>query len=62
MRKDTAIFVVALEENKALENSRALEMFGGRLCESWAVPIKNSTRALMLLGSELVTNSPACSA
>lgn len=60
-KKGTAISAVALEKNKALENGRALEMFGGEVCKSWAVPIQNSTGALILLDSELVTNSSACS-
>jgi len=33
-REETAIFVVTLEENKALEPGRVLEIFGGELCNS----------------------------
>lgn len=41
MRRETAILVVALEEDKALENGRTLEMFVGKLCKIYAVQIKN---------------------
>lgn len=61
MRRETAILAVALEEDKALENGWTLEMFAGELCKSYAVQIKYSTGAPMLLGSELVINSSACS-
>lgn len=60
MGRETAILVVALEEDKTLENGKILEMFVGQLYKSYAVQIKNSTGALILLGSELVTNSSAC--
>lgn len=58
---ETAILVVTVKEDKALENGRTLEMFVGELCKSCAVHIRSSTGALMLLGSELVTNSCASS-
>lgn len=62
MRTDTTVFAIALEKNKVLKNGRALEMFGGELCNSWVVPIKNLTGALTLLGSEVGTNTSVCSA
>lgn len=60
MGRETVILVVALKEDNTLENGRTLETFVEERYKSYAVQIKNSTGALMLLSSELVTNSSAC--